>query len=348
MITKLPEWYRIASIAPHSVETLTSRSEVIASIIERKEIKWLFNCVRLFLSKKYDDDFKIEFIKLFTDSDPLFQQNDNELELRVLCGAIVHQYIINYEYDESIVLALSLMSANFGNKDIINHDIINDVNVYLNNKSIELREQNTDLELSDDIEEEDVDEETVETLDTLKAKFENFYNITQMNEILNKLVNNIAILDEESNIHWWIFRGFSNFKTKPIKDLDIEIAPIVLGKDLSDLTKIIPGPIASEQYIMKLINDCFQGKSVDLLIFKDVINKLERVDKEIFVENYKKTNIGNLCPILFACQESLKIDDNKNWIAYFEKYSGLKAKTKYGIIDLAKQFYVENLLVKCI
>lgn len=346
MITKLPEWYRVASIATTSAETLQSRSVVIASIIESKEIKWLFNSVKLFLNKKYDEEFKIELIKLFTDSDPVFQQKDNELELRVLCGAIAHEYVINDEYEDSIALALSLMSATFDTKDIINHDIINDIKVYLNDKSIELREQNTDLELFEDNEEEDKVE--VETIETLKAKIDNIYNVNQINEFLKKLVNKIATLDEESNIHWWIFRGFSNYKEKPIKDLDIEIAPIILGKDLSDLTKIFPGPLASEQFLMKLINDNFQERGLDLVVFKDVINKIERADKENFIEKFKKNNIDNLCPIMFACQEALKIDDDKAWVAYFEKYSGLKAKTKYSIIDIARQFYIENLLVKCL
>lgn len=347
MITKLSEWYRVASLSATSAETLKYRSEVIASIIESKEISWMFNCVKLFLNKKYDEEFKAELIKSFTVSDPLFQQRDNELELRVLCGAIIHEYIIDDEYEDSITLALSLISATFENKDIINYDIIIDAKKYLNDKSIELREQNTDLDLLEDIEEEVSAE--VESIETLKVQIDNRYNITQINEYLKKLNSKIDVLDEESNMHWWIFRGFSNYKAKPIKDLDIEMAPIFLGKDLSDLTKIIPGPLASEQFLKKLINDNFQENSAVLLIFKDVINKLERADKEKFIdETFKKTNIGNICPIMFACQESLKIDDGKTWLAYFENDTGLNAKTKISIIDLAKQFYIENLLTKCL
>jgi len=346
MISKLPEWYRVASLSSVSADTLESRSKVIASIIENKKIEWFFNCVRLYLKKSYDQEFKSELIKLFTSDDQLFQQRDNELELRVLCGSIIYEYIINDEYDNSIALALSLLSATFDNNEIINQDIIIDIKKYLRDKSIELREQSTDLDLFEDFEEEDEGEE--DTIEALKSKIDNTYNINQINEYLNILINKIAILDEESNIHWWIFRGFSNYKVKPIKDLDVEIAPIILGKELSDLTKIIPGSLASEQFLLKLINDNFQEKSVNMLVFRDVINKLEKTDKEKFVEKFKKTNIGNLCPIMFACQEAMKIDNEKAWIAYFETYAGLNTKTKVSIIDLAMQFYLENLLVKCI
>jgi hypothetical protein len=351
MIKNLPDWYRVASIDSVSAETLKSRSEAIINILKSKEIDWLFDCVRLYLNKPVINHFfENELVELFTSEDPLFQQKDNRLELMVLCGAMIYEFI-TAEYKGSISLALSLVTATFESKGVLNSDIIETVKDFLNQKSIDIREQSQELHLIESNEEEieegtddegdgEKNDETYETLTN------DTYRISQINELIINLNNKIAVLDEESNIHWWIFRGYSNYKNKPINELDIEIAPLILGKELSELTKLIPGSLASRQFLMKLIKEDLQKEPSYEITIKEVVNKVESGDKGIFIESYKNTNLGNLCPLMFACQEALNIGDNSSWIAYFVKGTEIKKNAKVKVIDLANQFYLENLLVK--
>lgn len=347
MIKNLPEWYRVAQLVSVPEEKLESRSKVITSIIDSKDIDWLLECVRLYLNKPLNtEDFENEFIKLFTEDDPMFLQKDNELELRVLSGAIINEFVVGDEFEDSITLALSLISATFKNAEIINSDIIDNVRKYIVDKSLEVREQDLELDLEEEEEQDEVEkEEDIEK--RLENKMNNFYNIPQINKLLKKLSYKISILEEESNIHWWIFRGYSNYKNEPFKDLDIEVVPIVLGKELSDLTKLVPGFYAFDQFLMKVIYDSFSENGDTLVAFKDVINKIEKADKVKFIEKFKKTEIKNICPLMFAFHEALKIDDNKTWIKYYESSTGIKTNMKLNIIDLARQAYTENLLLKC-
>ena len=136
MITKLPEWYRIADFATTNVDALESRSQVINTIIKTKKTEWLLDCIRLYLNKPIiNQEFKLDFNKLFLDNDPLFHQRNNELELRVLAGAIISEYINCAENEECITLGLALITGSFKITEIINSDILDDAIEYINNIS---------------------------------------------------------------------------------------------------------------------------------------------------------------------------------------------------------------------
>jgi len=359
MITKLPDWYRIASIASYNAEILESRSNVIHSIIESKNINWLLDCVRLYLNKpNVSEEFKKEFTSLFL-ADPLFPIKENDFELRVLAGAIINEHINSNKGSDSVSLAMALMTSSFELKGIINKDIIENSIEFKERKSVEYRKQSQEIIFSPiEMEEEELmDEEAQEneeeliptTIDELNSKIDDLEDymlekLKMFNQV-QLLYNKVKVLEEESNIHWWIFRAFSNFKNQPMKELDYHVAPILLALELSDLTTIIPGPNASKQYLKKVIYDNLTDHSKPIII-KDVINKTNRIDKEKIILRFRKSNLGNLCPILYAFDESSKIDNDESWIAYFEKTTGISSNNKIDMIDLAYQFYLENLLVK--
>src|SRR5882762_2526637 len=96
MIDKLPGWYQVAKLKNLSADTLEHRKTDIGKIIKSKKLEWMLNCVRLFLNKPIiQTDFKDELIAGFRESDTLFPEKNNLLELRVLAGAILFEYVIN-------------------------------------------------------------------------------------------------------------------------------------------------------------------------------------------------------------------------------------------------------------
>ena len=354
MITKLPEWYKLPSLVRPDSEVLESISNVIASIINKQEVSWFYNCIRLYLNKtKIDQEFINDFRKHFLDNDPLFQQKDNELELRVLAGAIINEYINCDKYTNCISIALALISCSFRQKDILNEEIVHDAKVYINKKSIDHREHLSEFDFLEEKDEKENDEEddlegnaTKEELNTkIENIKENLYSISQINVLFNILNNKIRKLEEESNIHWWIFRGYSNQTQKLMKELNFQIAPIILGMELCDLTTIIPGPIASSQFLKKVMSDNFTEHESSLEL-KDVINKTDKDFKKKMVIKYQETNLGNICPLMYAYSKALEAEDEKSWISFFEKKTSIKSKSKIKISDLSYQSYIENLLIK--
>lgn len=345
MLTKLPEWYRIASI-PLIVDTLKNRSIAITEFLKSAKLDWMFNCIRLYLNKEIkDQEFIQNFINIFLAKDPLFPQSNNKLELRVLAGAILSEYIETKKTKDRIAIAMALKSGLFEIKtaDLINSDIIESVHRFLLDEAINIRNQDEkmpSLILNTKITPPDVLLETIST--SFTSLNENFKNIV---EIFKNLIKRTSILEEESNIHWWIFRGYSNYSNLPIKELDFQTAPILLAKELSDLTTIIPGPISSEQFLKKVLVDNFTDPNKTISL-KDVVNSLYTQIKEQIALKYNVTSLGNLCPLMFGFTKSLDIDDDKSWISFFEKSTGIKTSTKVDLFNLAQQYYCEDLLVK--
>jgi|GEM_PF-2307097 len=343
MITKLPEWYKILNLQSLSTETLENRSETVKKSSKTKTFAWMLDCIRCYLAKPIKDtNFKADLTKIFLDADPVFNQTGNDFELRVLCGAIINDIIENSKSKNRVELAVALQTALFGieAKDLINIDIIESANTFLNNEAnlirdnVELSETaNFNIPIS-------LAEINVETLTT------HFTNLNKqlagISKSLNSANRKIEILEEESNIQWWIFKSYSNLLNIPFSEMPQLSAPIVLGEELCGLTNIFPPPANFQNFLNKILKDSFSTQ-VDSLKFKDVINGLETSYKEGNMKPIADA-FGNITPISLAASTSLLSDESSAWPSIFEKASGIKANLRASKEALAKQSYYENIL----
>ena len=335
MITKLPEWYKIAKVKSLTEETLQKRSDEIVKICKSKKFEWMQNVIRFFLNKPLPSEFSDEFIKIFLEGDPMFPQKNNALELRVLAGALLHEYVVTSKNKDQISVALALRSTLFGidPKSLINKDIIETVLQLLAERSISTREKikKEPIELSIEASATDIPAAVNSQFKKLAAYIND--SVTRRTEIL----------EEESNIHWWIFRSFSNDFGVPFKEIEFKQTPIIIGKELSDLINIIPGPIATEQFLLKLLQDnAAEEKEV---LFKDVVNSISREYMEKFNGDFHGA-LGNLCPLHFSFLKAIESADRKSWVAPFQKITGLHPdKLRTGRVNLALQVCYEKLLL---
>lgn len=309
----------------------------------------MFDCIRKYLNKPIkNSEFNTELIRFFTEKDNLFLQTENEQELRVLAGAIINEYIMSSNLENKIVLALALITALFESKaeNIINKDIIENAQKFLDEKSIELRKINDESEIINTQFEPDIegiDAQTVpqKLVDITEEISKVIIDINQKLKLLNK---KSQILAEESNIHWWIFHGFSNELKIPLKEIDTIRAPIIIANELFNLTDIIPNPISSEEFLKKVIIDNIE--EIKKVTIKEVINNLDMSFKQKFLNNFEKTNLGNLCPIMTGCLKSIETGEDKGWTSIFQNATNLKTTKKIDIIKLAHQSYLEQILVR--
>jgi GTPase-associated system helical domain len=350
MIATLPEWYRILSIQNLTTEIFETRSISIKKILKTKDIGWFFNCIRLFVGKQISDqNFLGEMTRIFLEEDPLFKQKDNLLELRVLAGAVVNEIIETPKHKDKISTAIALKCSLFGinTKDLINTEIITLANNFLAEESLRLREFDDKRTLINLSIESSVPDTNPATLAAIFTKInEQLHKVSiSINEKSDYNSRRIQVLEEESNIHWWIFRYFSNVLNKPMRDVEFELAPIIVGKELNNLILILPWPKAFEEYLKKVIYDSFPSENNKEILFKDSINALKRLKIDLFATDHASL-IGNICPLLTAYSLSNQSGDETGWFSFFEKSTDIKHTIKVSCIELAKQSFFESMLLK--
>jgi len=341
MKQKLPKWYQLASITIPEESFLDKKIEIVNKFTKDAEITWFLECIKFFFGKKVQDTFKDEFVKSILTLDSLFPQINNDLELKILSGAIIYNRIIVIDDYDSIKLALAFTSCSFclEEKSIINPDIFEDINNYLVKEAIRERElsslnfDNIDRVIKKTTQE--TKEINVEkTFDEVKSRF------AEIKKVFKGFIENQDILAEESNIHWWLFNGFSRLLNVPMTELNVREAPFIYALELADLTQYITPPVSTKDFFHKLLAEKQKEEDNEQLL-KDVVNQ--------FIEKYpqigKKESLGAICPLTMACNYRLELEDNEAWIKKYNSDNSINIESKVSCLDLSYQFYIENLLL---
>jgi hypothetical protein len=160
---------------------------------------------------------------------------------------------------------------------------------------------------------------------------------------LIKLEREMEIVSEETNMLWWLVSDYSRDCREPWKKIGVLATPIVAGKELADLTRVIPGPVAAAAFldrIIRLPDSPKAGKPVGLI---EAIDKTPRPWKEK-LELVGDTEMHDLMPISKAIKLSLSVSDGDDWSAVFQNGTKLQADSKLAANALAYQMFLERLL----
>lgn len=348
MITKLPEWYKLLNLASNNEEVLEKRSKTIIKIVKKKDIKLLLNCVKLYLNRSEPSpEFPTELMNLFLE-DPMFPQSNNDLELKILAGAIIAECIETSKTDERIQVALALRAGLFQlpASRLINVDIIKIVDDFLQKESIQKRTLSNNPTVPEFNFQVALPTADVATIVAQLGKINEKLNAASasVKEVLNFSKNNIAILQEESNVHWWIFRGWSNLLKMQLASVDSRTIPLIVGKELGDLTSVLPGSFNSEQFLKKMISDNIKDAKGPISL-KEQINGIDKSVQLLFKIDASNP-VSDLCPLHLAISTALQFDDKDSWTVIFEKASSIKSSTEIEPLDIAIQCYNESVLQK--
>ena len=209
----------------------------------------------------------------------------------------------------------------------------------LNDESISIRENNKKEHLKFNFEPSVSSNEITE----LTQKFTNLNEKikTFAANVNGILARKIGQLEEEANIHWWIFRGVSNITKEPFSEIDLKELPFILGTELSSLTNFSPGPYSADQFILKVLID--SGKNDNEISIKDFVNKI--ADSKKGLHFAKPGILGNLIPLHSAISEAKEKDDKTSWIQSFESECSIKSTEKTSLKSLAFQWYNETLIL---
>lgn len=159
------------------------------------------------------------------------------------------------------------------------------------------------------------------------------------------LERELAIVGEETNILWWLFSGFSRDRNEPWATIGVNAAPVIAGKELADLTRVIPGPVSAAAFIDRVVSPLSSARTRTLKL-KDAVDETPRQWREHQAQKQPACGLENLTPVSNGLRLSLTVSEGAEWCPVFEKGTRLPRDAKLRPAALAYQMYLECLLAR--
>jgi hypothetical protein len=160
-----------------------------------------------------------------------------------------------------------------------------------------------------------------------------------------QLERELTIVGEEANMLWWLVSEYSRDRNQSWKKVGLSATSIIAGKELADLTRVIPGPVAAAAFLDRIVRLSDSAKSPKPIGIKDAIEKVPREWRERY--GFKAiVGVEDLAPISNAIRLSLTVSEGDEWSPVFERATGIDAKSKLLPNALAYQLFLELLLAR--
>ncbi len=323
------EWYRSAGIEPNG-ETLPKRW----AAIEEYEVGpgEVVSLTQLFYQVgEPSEEFIAAFRAPFQKADAAFPMRGNDRELVVLAGAKLVDAIERAPRDVADLAALSLICAAAQNlrPNPAVAEIPEVAARYLSKRA-------TSRALPD---KESSGRELVEALinvgtpyDLLAAEFQ-------------KLQLELPIVAEETNMLWWLVSEHSRDLNQPWRKLPVSAVCLVAGKELADLTRVIPGPIAATAFLDRVIRSG-RTECPTAVLISDAVNETPVEWRQEYEKKSYPSELEDIVPISHGIKLSLSAPDKDTWLPMFAKATGISIDSKSAPHTLAYQMFLETLVCR--
>ncbi len=175
--------------------------------------------------------------------------------------------------------------------------------------------------------------------------------IIQLSDVCNKWCSGIQesmallhkrlwLLEEESDMLWWLVAGHSRELGVSFKTLGQHQAALVIGRELADLTRELPGPLAAPALIRHAVNLAKREKTESL---QGSVDAVERGWRQSCVDGFNLAACPEFCPLHFAIAKSI---ESSAWAESYKHHTGLSADNELAAFDLGLQLYRERLLLR--
>jgi hypothetical protein len=157
-----------------------------------------------------------------------------------------------------------------------------------------------------------------------------------------RLEREMAIVSEESNMLWWLVSEYSRDRNEPWKKVEAA-TPIIAGKELADLTRVIPGPVAAAAFLDRIVR--FSDSLKKAIILKAAVESTPRAWRETN-QFQAGPGVEDLAPVNKALKLSLTVSDGDDWSPVFQRGTALETDSKLLPTPLAYQVFLERLLAR--
>lgn len=329
------EWYRVAGIPPNG-DILPKRWAAIEKYEAGRD--QIVSLARLFYRLgKPSEDFLSTFRTAFQTADPAFQMRGNDQELQVLAGAELIDIIERSPMDLADLAAISLVCAaaqNLRGAPTV-PDIPEIAARYLGKRAIERAHKGQG--------DSDSASSPRKTLfDGLSAAGAPLNGLPAE---LERLQRELAVVTEESNMLWWLFSEHSHDLKQPWAKSTVPAVALTAGKELAELTRVLPGPVAATAFLDRVIRFA-KAKPPSTILVVEAINDATLEWRRSYVELNCPVELEDLAPISYGVKISLTAPENDAWFIAFKSGTGISADSKLVPHILAYQMFLEGLLCR--
>lgn len=333
MNSDFSEWYRMAGMEPNA-DCLPKRWAAIDEYSPKAGD--VVSLAKLFYKiGKPEESFLAAFQSEFQKADPTFKMRNNEQELSVLAGAKLVD-VINRSKDLADLGALSLVCGAAANLRVAPS-----VRVIPEIAASHLMKGTTERSAVDSkTAETDINRELLMALDAGEAP------LPALAKQLRKSDRELAIVREESNMLWWLFSEFSRDEKRRWTDFSVPAAAMMAGKELADLTRVIPGPASARAFLDRVIR-CVKAKPPASVLVTDAVNAVTIEWRQKYVDEKRcPTELEDLMPLSHGIKLSLSSPNNNEWFPSFISRTQIPATAKLVPNVLADQMFLESLLCR--
>jgi hypothetical protein len=165
---------------------------------------------------------------------------------------------------------------------------------------------------------------------------------SEVDSKLKKLERELTIVGEETNILWWLVSEYSRDRNESWKILGLPATSIIAGKELADLTRVIPGPVAATAFLDRIVRCSDSDNSAGAIELMGAINSTPREWREQYP--FESSSIVDLMPIGRGIKLSLTVAEGDDWSRVFQKGTDIVVNSKLVPRVLAYQVFLERML----
>ncbi|MGH9684396.1 MAG: GTPase-associated system all-helical protein GASH [Candidatus Acidiferrales bacterium] len=160
-----------------------------------------------------------------------------------------------------------------------------------------------------------------------------------------KLQLGFPLVDEETNMLWWLAGDTSRDLDKRWNELQVGAVCSIGAAELAGLTKVLPGPIAARAFLDCTVRS--ERKKVPTSIsIAEVVGETPKEWREKHHRTPVANELAGLLPIHQAMTLSLQADDDGAWRSVFKNSTKIPSTAKGSPDSVAYQIYLEHLTVR--
>jgi len=152
------------------------------------------------------------------------------------------------------------------------------------------------------------------------------------------LLRNQDILQEESEMAWWMLTGFSLTASLPFRKLPPAFLPIVLAYELADRTRVFPAGVSISHLIAQVLHTI--GREDANVSLPDIANSLPEAWTAAVLVKMPPVN-PRVTPVLYLLEQQSRRGDQ--WARTYQDMTGVDAASTLPASKIGYAFYQECL-----
>lgn len=347
ILSRIPEFYSDILLDSVNPALVANHSTIIREVAKEEGLDFKLNLVRIFLNKdsKKSQKCNDKLAEVALSIDPTFVAKKKNTELRAIAGMTILHLLSLEDSPEIDLTALALKCGSFLNTDFAN-SIHDEIGYLSSHKAISKRSPQGSPQLDISQLENDLGAEYMSDQDSIDDRFlgiEN-YLLDHNKGYLESIELRLMVLEEESNIQWYLFRGYSQTAKAQFKLIEKPLTPWIFGAEISRKIRILPEPPSVQEFIEYGLDVCSIPEKSEFTVL-DFVNTIPEDLLLTILNGFEDQIHGSFCPLLFAAFKRNE-SDKESWVSAFEKATLIRVATKVSAKQLAYQVFLECLFIR--